>query len=298
MKYNSVDIASIMGVVAGALSFIFQIVVMSIIGVDFNDNNTTWSSILSLIEFVLAIFFAAVIVIMSDFLFTKCPRKPDRPTLKIGCILLAIIWVGSMVITSVRFIETGIVLEYGLCSRDFCPTTIFRRLNNSKTCNFNAFAKDSDAWRFSENPLDWSDRNTYYDKEMLVAAKNPELEGENETVSTIQTYQECWHWGCDSLCNANYTINRVAVFYSLGLSIIYFVSFITLTISLLTIKPNKKAVAIEENPPDEPEEPDPESDPPAPDEEDEDKDISEVDNVDDILYKQLRFRNIGKILEF
>jgi len=293
MKYNSVDIASIMGVVAGGLSFIFQIVVMCIIGVDFTEDNTTWSSILSLIEFVLAIFFAAVIVIMSDFLFEKCPRNPDRPTLKIGCILLAIIWVGSMVVTSVRFIETGIVLEYGLCSKDFCQTTIFRKFNDSETCIFNSFSKDPDAWRLTDNPLDWSDKNTYYDKELLVSAKNPELDGEEETIENIQTYQECWHWGCDSLCNANYTINRTAVFFSLGLSILYFVSFITLTISLLTIKPEKKSqedVFIKVNP--EESEPESDSEPEiAPDEPD-------SDSADDTMYKKLRFRNIGKVLEF
>jgi hypothetical protein len=189
-----------------------------------------WSGILSCIELGTAI---GVLMLSSvtAIPYLEVLNIKNRGPLKFATIYYAVFSLTSIVIAMYRVSETGTFLDIGVCSRTegdlVCPTVLYRTemdISNTSDCKFNNFADSPSVWNTNAVPrIDWSDKDMY-DKSSqgllftaFKAARGEVTISEDE----MTLYHDCWYWGCDSVCNDRYTINRALAFASCVASVMY-----------------------------------------------------------------------------
>ena len=189
-----------------------------------------WSGILSCIELGTAI---GVLMLSSvtAIPYLEVLDIKNRGPLKFATIYYAVFSLTSIVVAMYRLSETGMFLDIGVCSRTegdlVCPTVLYRtemNITNTSDCKFNNFADSPSVWNTNAVPLiDWSDKEMYDKSSQSIlfnafkAARGEVSISEDE----MTLYHDCWYWGCDSVCNDRYNINRALALASCVVSVMY-----------------------------------------------------------------------------
>jgi hypothetical protein len=71
--------------------------------------------------------------------------------------------------------------------------------------------------------IDWSNKEMYDKSSQGVLFSAFKAARGDVTISEdeMTLYHDCWYWGCDSVCNDRYTINRILAFASCVASVMY-----------------------------------------------------------------------------
>jgi len=270
-------------------------------------NNTTtiggtnWSGTLSAIESAggLALMLLGGFILGPE-IFT--PKIKDKRPLRTATIFSGIIFLISFIIAMYRCGEMGILPTNGICIRTtgdlVCPTVLFRteyNITDVEDCKFNTFANSVSSWIVSSYSVDWSKRGVYWDRELLYRVYNlSNPDGNIENVDEMITYEDCYYWGCDPVCNERHDYNIFLAWSSLFTSVALFVNLLLfifmvdnrpMTVRYQTAPIPKEATGSgdeadnEEEPEEEEEE----------EEDDEDEESEEADSADELLGKSDSF---------
>ena len=172
---------------------------------------TNWSGILSVIELVIALTVGLVIG-------TNAYKISDGG-MNVSTFLFGMALLGNAIVTMYRMSETGLLFD-GFCKSDICPTTVYRtkfEINEKPDCKFNTYFDSPTMWK--TNTIDWFDKSNYKTDANLFD-KYP---GTFYTEDNFPTYEACWYWGCDPVCNDRHDINRLSAIFSLIMSIVYLI---------------------------------------------------------------------------
>lgn len=216
------DVGTYMAFGVCGVSLLFHLIMISIVGWDLN---ASMSSALSMIEIALSICFAGIVLVLWDKLY-KDEEETTNSAFKVGSTLMGVSIVGCIIISGFRLGYTGTIGE-GICKE--CPTIVFREFNTTDSCVFNSFGTSRELWKDSKYPLDWSVKDTYFNKELLYDAFNEgkvQITKEDE----IETYGDCWYWGCGENCNPLHSANTVMTWYSCVVTVLLSIS----TVIMLT----------------------------------------------------------------
>lgn len=282
------------------LNGLFILIINVINMIDYPENNggTNWSGVLSGIESFIGI--AVILLVGSSVGPDLCVLKiKDKESLRTTTIFYGILFLISIVIAAYRLGELGYLPTNGICVRTtgdlVCPTVIFRTMYDIDTkedCVFNAFAENPDAWVLTgNNRLDWSNKKSYsYKKELFRVYNLSRPDTTIKSAADMVTFEDCYYWGCDPVCNDRYDYNVFLSWSSLISSILLFVTII-LFIFLIDSRPMLvRSQTVSTNDPgadadDEAEDDEEEEDEEAPDEESEE----EADSSDELLGKSDSF---------
>ena len=189
-----------------------------------------WSGILSCIELGTAI---GVLMLSSvtAIPYLEVLDIKNRGPLKFATIYYVVFFLTSIVAAMYRLSETGMFLDIGVCSRTegdlVCPTVLYRtemNIANTSDCKFNNFADSPSVWNTNAVPLiDWSDKEMYdkSSQKLLFEAFTAARGEVSITEDEMTLYHDCWYWGCDSVCNDRYNINRILTLASCVVSVMY-----------------------------------------------------------------------------
>ena len=281
------------------LNGLFMLIINLINIIDYRENNggRNWSGVLSGIQSFIGI--AIILLVVSSVGPDLCVIKiKDKRSLRTTTILYGILFLISIVISAFRLGELGYLPTNGICVRTsgdlVCPTVIFRtehEINTKEDCIFNAFAENPDAWVLTgSNRLDWSNKKSYSYKPELFRVYNISRPGTLiKSADEMLTFEDCYYWGCDSVCNDRHDYNVFLAWSSLICSILLFVTII-IFIFLIDSRPmlvRSQTVSRKESDPgaDGDDEADEEEEEEAPDEESEE----EADSSDELLGKSDSF---------
>ena len=213
---SAYDVGTYVALAVSGVSTVFHLVMVFIVGWDLS---ASMPSALSVIEIALALCYCAVVLVLWDKLYKDKPETANS-AFKVGSTLLGIIIVGCITVSGFRLGYTG---GEGICKE--CPATVFREFNSSESCVFNSFGNTRQLWKDTEYPLDWSVKDTYFDKELLYHAYN---EGKDQMTDEedIETYGDCWYWGC--ACSNLHVVNTLMVWSSCTVSFLYSITTVIL----------------------------------------------------------------------
>lgn len=199
----------------------------------FSDSSVqyNWSGILSCIELGTAIG-VLLLATVTAIPYLETLNIANRGPLKFATIYYAVFSLTSIVIAMYRLSETGILFDFGMCSRTegdlVCPTVLYRtemEIENVTDCKFNNFADSPAMWNTNGMPLiDWSDKTMYDKKSQSIIFEAYRIaRGTSLSISKdeMTLYHDCWYWGCDSVCNDRHTINQILAYASCVVSIMY-----------------------------------------------------------------------------
>lgn len=198
----------------------------------FSDSSVqyNWSGILSCIELGTAIG-VLMLASVTAIPYLEILNIENRGPLKFATIYYAVFSLTSIVIAMYRLSETGMLFDFGMCSRTegdlVCPTVLYRtemNIENVTDCKFNSFADSPAVWNTNGVPLiDWSDKEMYDKKSQSILFQAYKQARDDVTISEdeMTLYHDCWYWGCDSVCNDRHNINRALALASCIASIMY-----------------------------------------------------------------------------
>ena len=198
----------------------------------FSDSSVqyNWSGILSCIELGTAIG-VLMLASVTAIPYLEILKIENRAPLKFATIYYAVFSLTSIVIAMYRLSETGMLFDFGMCSRTegdlVCPTVLYRTemdIENVTDCKFNNFADSPAVWNTNGVPLiDWSNKEMYDKKSqsILFEAYKQARGGSDISEDEMTLYHDCWYWGCDSVCNDRHNINRALALASCIASIMY-----------------------------------------------------------------------------
>ena len=265
--------------------------------------STNWSGLLSLIElcvgFGLVLMVSVVVGPEIDVL-----KITESSTERISTIFCAIMFLISFIVSMYRCGETGILPTNGVCIRTtgdlVCPTVLFRTEHNISAledCKFNAFAENPAAWILTGNDrIDWSIKRTYSDKVELFRLYNLSIPNSDIlNADEMITYEDCYYWGCDPVCNERHDYNIFLAWSSLFTSLSLFI-ILLLFIFMVDHRPmlvRFQTAAIPKGESESGEEADDEEEDDEDEEEEEEEaaedEESEVDSADELLGKRDSF---------
>ncbi len=206
MKLQNIIILSVAGLCC-ALHVSYTTGVLLIYPSDLGGTN--WSGTLTLIELVVAL---VVGILIGTNAYEISDKGMNVSTLLFGLALLA-----SGIVSMYRVSETGLLFD-GFCTSDVCPTTVFRtkfEINEKPDCKFNTYYTSSAFWK--TNTIDWFDKTKYDSNADLF----DEYTGTTYTRETFPSYEACWYWGCDPVCNDRHDSNRLSAYLSMVMTIVY-----------------------------------------------------------------------------
>ena len=145
-----------------------------------------------------------------------------------------------------RMDKTGILNNWGwndgtkTCNDDSftgCPIARYLSINTSKIetisdCKFNAFdINNINEGQGASQLVDWSNRLNYDSANVNLLATAAQSAGMNVDADAMEPIYACWYWGCNSVCNDRYKLNRVYIGYASANSIIYILMSVLLFLS-------------------------------------------------------------------
>lgn len=145
-----------------------------------------------------------------------------------------------------RLDKTGILNNWGwndgtkTCNDDSftgCPIARYLSVENSKIetisdCKFNAFdINNVNDGEGASQLVDWSNRLNYDSANVNLLATAAQSAGMDVDADALEPIYACWYWGCNSVCNDRYRLNRVYIGYACANTIFYIVLSVLMFLS-------------------------------------------------------------------
>lgn len=145
-----------------------------------------------------------------------------------------------------RMDKTGVLNDWGWndgtktcndASFTGCPIARFLSINTSKIetisdCKFNAFdVNNINEGQGASQLVDWSNRLNYDSANVNLLATAAQSAGMNVDADAMEPIYTCWYWGCNSVCNDRYKLNRVYIGYAAANAVFYIMMSVLLFLS-------------------------------------------------------------------